>query len=104
MPELKLVSPGKREIRAIVEAALQNELSLLEAGIRRTEHKLKTFEEKYTMSTEKFIVAYENERLEETLDFAEWIGELRMLNRLHEKTETLKSIQVEGKIPTGDWQ
>ena len=84
MPELKLISPGKREIRAIVEA-----------GIRRTEYKLKTFEKKYTMSTEKFLVAYENERLEETLDFAEWIGELRMLNRLHEKTETLKSIQFE---------
>ena len=47
------------------------------------------------MSTEKFIVAYENERLEETLDFEEWIGELRMLNRMHEKTETLKSIQFE---------
>ena len=95
MPELKLVSPGKREIRAIVEAALQNELCLLEAGIRRTEHKLRTFEEKYTMTTEQFVIAYENEGIDETLDFAEWIGEIRMLNRLHEKTETLKSIQFE---------
>lgn len=95
MPELKLLSPGKREIRAIVEAALQNELCLLEAGIRRTEHKLRTFEEKYTMNTEQFLAAYENDRLEETLDFAEWIGEIRMLDRLHEKTETLKSIQFE---------
>ncbi|MCI5132417.1 MAG: hypothetical protein D3904_13100 [Candidatus Electrothrix sp. EH2] len=55
MPELKLFSPGKREIRAIVEAALENELCLLEAGIRRTEHKLRTFEEKYTQWFGKFF-------------------------------------------------
>jgi hypothetical protein len=35
--ELTLVSPSQRPIQPLVEGALQNELRLLEAGIRRSE-------------------------------------------------------------------
>lgn len=89
-----MISFGKREIRAIVEAALQNQLRLLEVGIRQTEQKFRTFEEKYTMNTEQFLAAYENERLEETLDVAEWIGEIRMLDRLHGKTNASEAYSI----------
>ncbi|MCI5132418.1 MAG: hypothetical protein D3904_13105 [Candidatus Electrothrix sp. EH2] len=33
----------------------------------------------------QFLAAYEHDGIEDALDFAEWIGEIRMLNRLHEK-------------------
>lgn len=95
MPELKLISSGKRDIKTIVESALQNELSLLEAGIRKTENNLKRFEEKYSMNTSRFLTGYENDEFEETLEFAEWIGEARMLERLAEKADALKSIHIE---------
>jgi len=95
MPELRLISSGKRDIRSIVEAALQNELRLLETGIRQTEHNLRKFERKYNMDTDSFISAYENDELRETIEFAEWIGEFRMLERLTEKSEALKSIRFE---------
>ena len=51
------------------------------------------FEEKYHLSSQEFVPRYENEELEETLDFAEWIGELRLLERLREKAETLRDIR-----------
>ncbi|MCP4107340.1 MAG: hypothetical protein GY749_17655 [Desulfobacteraceae bacterium] len=95
MPELRLISPGKREIKPIVEAALHNELRLLEAGIRQTENNLRKFEIKYNMSTDRFVSDYENDVIGETVEFAEWIGELRMLERLTDKSEALKSIQFE---------
>ena len=37
MAELTLVSPSQRPIQPLVEGALQNELRLLEAGIRHSE-------------------------------------------------------------------
>lgn len=92
MSQLQLVSTGSRELKPLVQAALQNELRLLEAGIRQTQTRLRLFEERYHISSSEFIEQYENDAFEETLDAMEWIGEYRLLQRLLEKTATLKDI------------
>ena len=76
-----------------MEGALFNELRLLEAGIRRTEQRLLAFEEKYHLETQEFISRYENDKIKETINFDEWIGEFRMLTRLREKADTLRGIR-----------
>lgn len=38
--QLQLISQGKHELKPLVQAALQNELRLLEAGIRQTDCEL----------------------------------------------------------------
>jgi len=102
MAELTLISPRKRQLKPLVEAALHsvlviqdkcNELRLLEAGIRRTEQKLQGFETRYGLPSAEFVRRYEQDRLEETLEFAEWIGEYRLLQRLREKANTLQEIR-----------
>jgi hypothetical protein len=93
MAELTLVSPSQRPIQPLVEGALQNELRLLEAGIRRSEQRLQEFETRYGLSTTDFIQRYENDALKETLEFAEWIGEYRLRERLLEKAEALRAIR-----------
>ena len=93
MAELILVSPRQRLLRPLVEAALQNELRLLEAGIRRTQQRLSAFETRYGLSTAEFLQRYEDDELQETLDLAEWVGEHRMLERLQSKATTLREIQ-----------
>lgn len=93
MADLKLVSTRKGQLKPLVEAALANELRLLEAGIHRTEQRILEFEEKYQLRTEEFISRYENDELAETMDFDEWIGEFRMLARLREKADTLRDIR-----------
>lgn len=93
MTELTLISKRQRPLKPLVEAALANESRLLEAGIQRTEKRLRDFEAQYQMSTDEFLRCYENDELEETLEFAEWIGEYRMLERLCEKASTLREIE-----------
>ena len=78
-----------------MEAALNNELQLMEVGIKKTEYNLRKFEKKYAMNTKTFISDYENSNLEETMEFIEWIGEFRMLERLIDKSDRLKSIHFE---------
>jgi len=92
MAELKLVSKHE-QLKPLVEAALFNELRLLEAGMRRTEEKLRGFEEKYHLVTKDFISRYENDEIKETLDVDEWVGEFRMWKRFKEKIETLKDVR-----------
>ncbi len=77
MNELKLVSKADHVLKPIVEAALENELRLVEAGIRQTEQHLKKFEEKYQLNTQDFVTNYENDQFEESMDFIEWIGEFK---------------------------
>lgn len=93
MAELTLISSRKRELKPLIEAALQNELRLLEAGIRRSEQRLREFENRYGLSSAEFVYRYEQDELEENLEFAEWIGEYRLLERLREKAETLREIR-----------
>ncbi|MFQ5865994.1 MAG: hypothetical protein ACE5IW_12270 [bacterium] len=92
MTELTLISSRKRSLKPLVEAALENELRLLESGIRRSQQRLEEFEEKFGLSTEEFMKRYENDQLDETLEFSEWIGEYRLSERLEEKAETLREI------------
>jgi len=93
MTKLTLISTRKQPLKPLVEAALKNELRLLMAGIQRTEKNIRSYESQYEMKTEDFLNRYKNNELDETLEFAEWIGEHRMLDRLKEKTETLREVQ-----------
>ena len=95
MADIRLVTGGKRELRPLVQAALSNELRLIEAGIRQAERRLQEYEKRYRMSSQEFISDYENSEKNDTLDFAEWIGEYRLLDRLKEKAETLRDIRIE---------
>jgi len=93
MAELTLISTRQRQLKPLVQAAIQNELRLLEAGIRRAEQKLLEFEDRHQLSSPDFIERFERGDLEESLEFAEWIGEFRLLERLKEKADTLREIR-----------
>ena len=93
MEELTLISSYQRPLRPLIEAALQNELRLLQVNIRRTEQNLNKFEARFGLSTSEFMQRFENDELPETLDYVEWVGEYRLLVRLQEKTEALREIR-----------
>jgi hypothetical protein len=94
MSTLTLSSTKERPLRPLVEAALENELRLLQAGIARTEARVQAFEAEYEFTSAEFVRRYEHDELPETLAFDEWLGEVHMLARLREKAETLQGIQV----------
>lgn len=93
MSVLTLTSSRQRPLQPLVEAAIHNELRLLQSGIQRTEQRLQAFEAQYGFSSQEFLRRYENDKLSETLDFAEWVGECRLLERLREKADTLHEIR-----------
>ncbi len=66
MEELTLISSYQRPLRPLVEAALQNEIRLLQVNIKRTEQNLNKFEARFGLSTSEFIQRFENDELPET--------------------------------------
>lgn len=95
MTDVRLITNGKRELKPLIEAAIANELRLIEAGMKQAEKAIQEFEKKYQMATQEFLSRYENDEIEEAMDFAEWVGEIRLLERLQEKAETLRDIRFE---------
>jgi hypothetical protein len=80
-------------LKPVVEAALENEGRLLEAGIRRTELRLRQFEAAHQLATSEFVRRFENDEINEDLESAEWSGEYRLLERLRRKAATLRGIR-----------
>ena len=94
MTQLTLTSSGAHPLKPLVESAIQNELRMVEAGIQRTEQRLRDFESRYGMSTQEFLHRAEAGDVPETLDFAEWEGESRLIERLREKAATLQTVHI----------
>ena len=95
MSDVRLVAKGERQLKPLVEAALANELRLIEAGMKQAIKAIQVFEKKYQMGSQEFVSRYENDEIQETMDLAEWIGEIRLMKKLQEKAETLREVQFE---------
>lgn len=96
LSELRRIAEEVSQRAALSEAeaeALIEELRLLDASIRQSEQRLYEFETKYQWSTNEFISRFENDEIEETLEFSEWVGEYRLLERLREKATIIQGIK-----------
>ena len=91
--ELKIRCSDPDALRIFIERAVAERLGSLSDGIRQTENRLQEFEVKYRQSTEEFLRRFNNDELQHTFDFDEWIGESRMLKRLRAKAERLRGIE-----------
>ena len=54
--------------KALVRAALDNEVRLLETAIRRTKSRIRSFEERFKTGTADFLARYEAGDVQETLE------------------------------------
>ncbi|NEP78398.1 MAG: hypothetical protein F6K39_09535 [Okeania sp. SIO3B3] len=93
MPELKIKCQHPESLKKIIESMIYDRVKSLKEGIDKTKKRLLEFEEKYQLSTQEFLLRYENDEFEETLELDEWIGEALMLKRLEEKIEKLGDIE-----------
>ena len=91
-----LIRAGKpKTIVPLSEFAIPNQLKLLKTSIKRTEMKIKSFEQKYNMSTEQFMQKIREGMDDDNLDYVEWIGETKILKRLEEEYNKRKCMSQE---------
>lgn len=89
---LTLTSSAQTSLRPLIEAAIHNELRVMQAGIRRTQQRIADFESRYGMTTAEFLQRYRNDEIAETLETIEWFGEWKMLERLREDEMALREV------------
>lgn len=94
MSELTLKTNYDYPLRGLVDAALETQTRVLLSGIHRTEANLRGFEERHGIGSTEFERRYADDEIEESLEYVEWLGELRMLRRLQEKLDVIRDISI----------
>ena len=86
---VRITTGAKTPIKPLLEAAVQNEQKLLAHGIRRTRERLSAFERRFNLSSAEFEHRYTQGEIEETLDYVDWIMEIKALRLLEEEHQAL---------------
>lgn len=94
MSILTLASDRDDALEPLIRSAVANELRLLEAGLRRTEARLRAFEQQHQLITAEFVARYARNEVEEDLDTIEWLGEQRMAQSIVAQMDALRAIHV----------
>ncbi len=94
MAEIILKTDTPDKAAEVLKDALGTETLRLEYSLNLAKKRLKGFEIKYNISSERFINEWSAEDLEgEDLEYVEWAGELQLSLRLNERLVALKSIE-----------
>jgi len=89
---LKTNEPGKAV--SILFEALETEEKRLQYSLNLSKKRLKKFEKKYNVSSDKFIAEWSAEDLKgQDMEYVEWFGEYQLALRLNERLFALKSIE-----------
>jgi hypothetical protein len=93
MTELTLISHHEGALKPLIEGAISEALRSTQSGIARCEERLKAFEQQHGITSADFLQRYENDEFQETLELGEWIGEIKMLQRLQNKVNRLRGVE-----------
>jgi predicted NUDIX family NTP pyrophosphohydrolase len=101
------IGMAKIEIRAsnsnyealqLVRGAIESKMARIRLGLEITQKKLAKFEAKYQVSSEKFISEMAAEDLfEGDMEYVEWAGEYRILQKLKKDLERLEAVEYADK-------
>jgi predicted DNA-binding protein YlxM (UPF0122 family) len=93
MTELKLRSQDPDSIKTIIKSALSERLEAIEQAIKETEKHLQEFENKYQLSTVEILKRFNNDELQHSFDFDDWLGEAWLWETLKRKQEIIKETE-----------
>ena len=95
MTELIVKSAQADAVRSEVRTALDNQQNAIQDSIERTRKNLDEFAVKYGISTADLLERESQGTLvDDNLEFIEWIGEARILERLEAELKLLQEIEI----------
>lgn len=92
--QVTITSQAPKSIKPLVESAIRNQLKTLQHGINRTRERLAAFEKQFEMSSDEFERKFKARELDESLDFIDWLGEIKTLRLLQEQQNSLQNARV----------
>ena len=94
LQNITITTNSKVSLRPLVESALQAEAKVLALGLRRTHERLTEFEQRFGLTSAQFEQRFAARELDESLDFIEWLGEIKTLRLLEEQQQALTGLTL----------
>ena len=94
MAEIILKTNEPEKATGIVFEALEKEAQRLQYSASLAKKRIKIFEKKYNVSSDKFFAEWSAEDLEgQDMEYVEWVGEYQLSMKLNERLSAIKSIE-----------
>jgi hypothetical protein len=81
-------------LKPLLESAVRTELRMLEIGLERTAQRLRDFEERFGLGSEEFERRFDSGQIDESLDFIEWVGEIKTYRLLQAQRQELQGVRL----------
>jgi len=94
LQSITITTNSKVSLRPLVESALHTESKALELSLRRTREQLTEFEQRFGLTSTQFEQRFAARELDESLDFIEWLGEIKTLRLLEEQQQALNGLSL----------
>jgi hypothetical protein len=94
LSQVTVTTESPSVLKPLLRIAIQNEARALSQGIKRTRERLVAFEKQYGMTSDEFERRYVAAEIAESLEFIEWLGEIKMLRLLNEQKLALDGARV----------
>jgi hypothetical protein len=94
MAEIILKTNEPEKATGILFEALEKEAQRLQYSLSLAKKRIKGFEKKYNVSSDKFFAEWSAEDLEgQDMEYVEWAGEYQLSMKLNERLSAIKSIE-----------
>jgi len=91
---ITITTDAKVSLKPLLESAIQTEVKVLALGLQRTRERLLEFERRFGMTSVDFEHRFSARELDESLDFIEWMGEIKTLRLLEDQQRALQGVQI----------
>jgi len=92
--QIVVTSDEQVALKPLIESAIRSELKLLDLGLERTSRRLQAFEVQFGLASEEFESRFNSGRLQESLDFIEWAGEIKTHRLLQGQQKALRGARL----------
>jgi len=94
LSQVTVTTDSPSVLKPLLRLAIRNEAKALSHGIKRTRERLVAFEKQFGMTSDEFERRYVAAEIAESLEFIEWLGEIKMLRVLNEQKLALDGARV----------
>ena len=94
LQQVKVTSDIPASIKPLLQAAIRSQMRTLEHGIQPCKERHAAFEDRFPMDSGIFLERFDIGELEETLDYIEWVGEIKTLQLLQDQMQSLESAKI----------
>jgi len=94
MTKIVIKPEGPEDLKTLVKGALENEIKIINIGLKKTREILKKLEERYKMDSEAFYKRYSKGEMGDNNEYIRWAGEIETLKRLQRNLKELSEAEV----------